>query len=126
MMDGWPLYPGGFHPIRRRFSPDAIEKIKPLSRMDHPVRYFYIDFGLSEHFAPGASSLVVGDVGRDAEVPELSSTVPYDGYKADIYALGNFFYKEFVQVCRECAEFHRRWDADRMRRSTRTSTSSCS
>ncbi|TFK85935.1 kinase-like protein [Polyporus arcularius HHB13444] len=97
MMDGSPLYPGGFHPIRRRFSPDAIYEAKPLSRMDHPVRYFYIDFGLSERFSPGASSLVVGDVGRDAEVPELSSTVPYDGYKADIYALGNLFYKEFVQ-----------------------------
>ena len=81
---------------------DVATNLKPLSRMEHPVRYYYIDFGLSEHFAPGASSLVVGDVGRDAEVPELSSTTPYDGYKADIYALGNFFYKEFVQVCGGC------------------------
>lgn len=98
MMDGAPLYPGGFHPIRRRFSPDVIDELKPLSRSDHPVRYYYIDFGLSERFAPGAPSLVIGDVGRDAEVPELSSTVPYDGYKADIHALGNLFHKELELV----------------------------
>ncbi|RPD69052.1 hypothetical protein L226DRAFT_494947 [Lentinus tigrinus ALCF2SS1-7] len=94
MMDGSPLYPGGFHPMRRGFSLDVIDELKPLSRTDHPVRYYYIDFGLSERFAPGAPSLVVGDVGRDDEVPELSSTVPYDGYKADIHALGNLFHKE--------------------------------
>lgn len=42
--------------------------------------------------------MVVGDVGRDAEVPELSWDVPYDPFKADIYALGNLFDKEFEQV----------------------------
>ena len=77
---------------------DAIEELKPLHRIDHPVRYYYIDFGLSERFAEGAPPLVVGDVGRDAEVPELSSTIPYDGYKADIHALGNLFHKEIEQV----------------------------
>lgn len=99
MMDGSPLYPGGFHPMRRGFSQDVIDELKPLSRMEHPVRYYYIDFGLSERFSPGASSLVIGDVGRDDEVPELSSTVPYDGYKADIHALGNLFHKELELVC---------------------------
>ena len=100
MMDASQLYPNGYHPVRRYVSVDVIETVKPLARIDHPVRYYYIDFGLSVHFAEGASSLVVGDVGRDDEVPELSSTVPYDGYKADIYALGNLFHKEFDQVCR--------------------------
>ena len=100
MMDASPLYPNGYHPVRRYVSVDVIENVKSLARIDHPVRYYYIDFGLSVHFAGGASSLVVGDVGRDNEVPELSSTVPYDGYKADIYALGNLFHKEFDQVCR--------------------------
>ena len=100
MMDGSPLYPAGFHPMRRGFSQDVIDELKPLSRMEHPVRYYYIDFGLSERFSPGASSLVIGDVGRDDEVPELSSTVPYDGYKADIHALGNLFHKELELVCR--------------------------
>ena len=77
---------------------DILDKLNPLSRADHPVRYYYVDFGLSEQFSPGAPGLVVGDVGRDDEVPELSSTIPYDGYKADVYALGNLFFKEIVQV----------------------------
>lgn len=98
MMDGRALYPNGHHPVWTDCSPDIVEELKPLLRMDHPVKYFYIDFGLSVRFEPDASPYVVGDVGRDAEVPELSSTVPYDAFKADIYALGNLFDKEFVQV----------------------------
>ncbi|KAI0669474.1 kinase-like domain-containing protein [Trametes maxima] len=94
MMDGRALYPQGHHPIWRERSPDAIEDLEPLYRIDHSVKYFYVDFGLSVRFPPGSPTLVVGDVGRDAEVPELSSTVPYDAFKADIYALGNFFDQE--------------------------------
>ncbi|OSC97558.1 hypothetical protein PYCCODRAFT_1376921 [Trametes coccinea BRFM310] len=97
MMDGSSLYPDGHHPVYTTCSPDLIEEITPLLRMDHPVRYYYVDFGLSVRFQSGASTLVVGDVGRDEEVPELSSTVPYDAFKADIYALGNLFDKEFLQ-----------------------------
>ncbi|CDO69422.1 hypothetical protein BN946_scf184791.g17 [Trametes cinnabarina] len=97
MMDGQVLYPRGHHPVWRNRSPDAIEDLVPLARIDHPVRYFFVDFGLSVRSRPGQSNLVVGDVGRDAEVPELSSTVPYDAFKADIYALGNFFDKELFE-----------------------------
>ncbi|OSC97551.1 kinase-like protein [Trametes coccinea BRFM310] len=97
MMDGSSLFPNGHHPVYRTCSLDLIEDLTPLLRIDHPVKYFYVDFGLSVRFKPGASSLVVGDVGRDEEVPELSSTVPYDAFKADIYALGNLFDKEFLQ-----------------------------
>ncbi|CDO69424.1 hypothetical protein BN946_scf184791.g19 [Trametes cinnabarina] len=100
MMDGRVLYPHGHHPVWRNRSPDAIEDLVPLARIDHPVKYFFVDFGLSVRFAPGQSPLVLGDVGRDADVPELSSTVPYDAFKADIYALGNFFDREFAQKYR--------------------------
>ncbi|KAL7284782.1 hypothetical protein ACG7TL_002089 [Trametes sanguinea] len=43
----------------------------------------------------GASTLVVGDVGRDADVPELSDHVPYDAFKVDIFSLGNVYSKLF-------------------------------
>lgn len=98
MMDGKPLFPSGHHPVRMNYSPDAVYELTPLSRAEHPVRYYYVDFGLSVRFPAGSPSLVVGDVGRNAEVPELSSTVPYDAFKADIYALGNLYDKEFEQV----------------------------
>ncbi|OSC97553.1 kinase-like protein [Trametes coccinea BRFM310] len=100
MMDGRVLYPQGHHPVWRNRSPDAIHDLEPLHRIDHPVKYFYVDFGLSVRFSTGQSTLVVGDVGRDASVPELSRTVPYDAFKADIYALGTFFDKEFAQTYR--------------------------
>ncbi|KAI0669455.1 kinase-like domain-containing protein [Trametes maxima] len=97
MMDARPLYPNGHHPVRMHRAPDAIHDADPSVRIDHPVNYYYIDFGLSAHFPPGAPSKVIGKVGRDMEIPELSNTTPYDAYKADIYALGNVFDKEFLQ-----------------------------
>lgn len=99
MMDARPLYPDEYHPVRRNYTPDARYKITPLTRADHPVRYYYIDFGLSTHFAPGTSSYVVGDIGRDTDVPELSDDVPYDPFKVDIFSLGNVYFKELDQVC---------------------------
>ncbi|RPD57823.1 kinase-like protein [Lentinus tigrinus ALCF2SS1-7] len=95
MMDARPLYPQGHHPVKRNHTPDGMYRISPLSRTDRPVRYYYIDFDLSVRFPVGGSTYVVGDVGRDTDVPELSEDIPYDAFKVDVFALGNLFYKEF-------------------------------
>ncbi|KAI0669512.1 kinase-like domain-containing protein [Trametes maxima] len=97
LMDAKELYPGGHHPVRLRYTPDALYRITPPPRTGHSIRYFYIDFGLSRRFSLGASPLVIGCVGRDNEVPELSDSIPYDAFKADIFALGNLWAKEFEQ-----------------------------
>ncbi|KAI0629613.1 hypothetical protein C8Q77DRAFT_1065309 [Trametes polyzona] len=97
MMDGSALYPGGHHPVRLDHTPDAIYTAVPLTRSERRVRYLYIDFGFSCHFPPGTSPYAVGDIGRDTEVPELSTTVPYDAFKVDIFALGNLYAKEFEE-----------------------------
>ncbi|KAL6300712.1 hypothetical protein BKA93DRAFT_828879 [Sparassis latifolia] len=97
MMDGAPLYPQGHHPVRRESSPDGIYLLSPLSRIDHPVRYYLIDFGISSLFEEGESPFVVGRKGRDKELPELSDDVPYNAYKVDIFILGNLYKKEFLQ-----------------------------
>ncbi|KAI0351973.1 kinase-like protein [Trametes cingulata] len=97
MMDASPIFPDGHHPVRIHRAPDAVNDTHPLLRMDHPVQYYYIHFGLSVRFAEGVTPHVLGKVGRDMEIPEMSATVPYDAYKADIYALGNLFHKEFEQ-----------------------------
>ncbi|KAL6300708.1 hypothetical protein BKA93DRAFT_865912 [Sparassis latifolia] len=97
MMDGTPLFPQGHHPVRRQSSPDGIYLLSPLSRIDHPVRYYFIDFGISSLFKEGESPYVVGRKGRDKELPELSDDVPYNAYKVDVFILGNLFKKDFLQ-----------------------------
>ncbi|CCM03476.1 uncharacterized protein FIBRA_05609 [Fibroporia radiculosa] len=97
MMDGRSLYPQGHHPIRDHCSLDGVVELVPLSRIDHPVRYYFIDFGISTRFSENSSPLVLGKNGRDQDVPELSSDVPYDAYKVDIFVLGNVYDKEFIQ-----------------------------
>ncbi|KAI0944014.1 hypothetical protein AcV7_001949 [Taiwanofungus camphoratus] len=97
MMDGRPLFPNGHHPVRDSHSADGVYELTPLSRIDHPVRYLFIDFGLSTRSAPGAPHYVLGREGRDKEVPELSSEIAYDAFKVDIFAMGNLYDKEFVQ-----------------------------
>ena len=99
MMDATRLYPNGHHPIRLGYTPDTLYPVSALPRAGRDVHYFYIDFGLASQFQNGSSSLVVGDVGREEEVPELSDTVPYDAFKVDIFALGKLYSREFEQVC---------------------------
>ncbi|KAI0669476.1 kinase-like domain-containing protein [Trametes maxima] len=95
MMDAKSLYPTGHHPIRLGYTSDGMYPVSPLPRAGRGVRYFYIDFGLSLQIPKGASSLVIGDVGRNADVPELSDDVPYDAFKVDVFALGDLYSKEF-------------------------------
>ncbi|KAI0774952.1 hypothetical protein BD413DRAFT_309400 [Trametes elegans] len=96
-MDADALYPGGHDPVRRGCSPDGVYEVSPLARIDHSVLYYFIDFGLACHLPPGSPSLVFGDVGRDSDVPELSSSIPYDAFKMDIFALGNLYAMEFTE-----------------------------
>ena len=99
MMDGRPLFPQGHHPVRLGYSIDGLCEVTPLSRTENPVRYYYIDFDLSIRFAEGEPHLALGDVGREDKVPELSSDIPYNPFKVDVFALGNMYYKEFYLVC---------------------------
>ncbi|KAI0364014.1 kinase-like protein [Pilatotrama ljubarskyi] len=97
LMDGTPLYPEGYHPVRIHRAPDAIHDARPRARVEYPVKYFYIDFGLSVRFHAGASPRVTGKVGQFTDIPEMSSPAPYDAFKADVYALGRLFNHEFEQ-----------------------------
>ncbi|KAF9807924.1 hypothetical protein IEO21_08019 [Rhodonia placenta] len=74
-----------------------LHKHRIAHRIDHPVRYHLIDFGISTRFPVGSSTYVTGLKGRDKDVPELSADVPYDAMKVDIFTLGNLYHKEFVQ-----------------------------
>lgn len=98
-MDANSLYPEGFHPIYMDALPDASGEAPMLPRKYVPVKYFFVDFGISVHIpADAADKLVVGDDGRDQEVPELSITIPYDPFKVDVFIIGNLLRYEFEQV----------------------------
>ncbi|KAH9914063.1 uncharacterized protein BXZ73DRAFT_55145 [Epithele typhae] len=95
MMDARAIFPDGHHPVRLLSTPDAMYDAKYHSRTGSAVRYMYIDFDCAAMFDEGESPMVLGDIGRDREVPELSETVPYNAFKVDIFALGNLYLKEF-------------------------------
>ncbi|GBE79198.1 hypothetical protein SCP_0203950 [Sparassis crispa] len=90
MMDVSAMYPEGFHPVNDLFLPDGLTPLPSRSRTDVPIKYYFIDFGISVVIPPEVyPKLVLGDEGRDQEVPELSLTVPYDPFKTDVFIIGN-------------------------------------
>ena len=98
-MDAKALYPKGFHPAMTICLPDGSGRAPTLPRSTAPIKYYYIDFGISSYIPPGSpEKLVLGDYGRDRDVPELSTSVPYDPFKVDVFILGNLFDKYFVDV----------------------------
>ncbi|KAI0737365.1 kinase-like domain-containing protein [Daedaleopsis nitida] len=97
MMDARPLYPHGHHPVELDYSVDNMYEISPLARIDRPVLYSFIDFGISHRFDEGSPTTLLGRRGRNQDVPELSNAIPYDAFKVDVYALGDVFFKEFSQ-----------------------------
>ncbi|KAI0088667.1 hypothetical protein BDY19DRAFT_891112 [Irpex rosettiformis] len=99
MMDATALYPKGFHPVRTSLLPDASGKAPRRSRSSAYIRYYYIDYGISSYFDPSVEQdrNVLGIDGIDREVPELSSTVPYDPFKVDVFLIGNLFKHEVYE-----------------------------
>lgn len=115
-MDATNLIPGGFHPRLLDKTFDFKRQIKPLKRssLKEPVRYYFIDFGLSSWFrkvdsddseatvnGPADKSLrrlVKGNKCQDPHISELNSSRPYDPFLLDIGILGNVFKRAFVNV----------------------------
>lgn len=99
-MEASGLYPKGHHPIDEDCLPDISGASPVAPRSSYPVKYYFVDFGISTYF-PSTSTrrLVVGIDGLDQDVPELSDTVPYDPFKVDIFILGNLFRQHVYQVC---------------------------
>ena len=97
-MDARPIYPQGWHFMAKSFAPDGVTPATPLPRIDYPVRYYFIDYGVSHRFLPDQSHFVLDWGGRDADVPELKKLQPYDPFKVDVFTVGNVFLKDLCQV----------------------------
>ncbi|KAJ7202546.1 kinase-like domain-containing protein [Mycena pura] len=105
VMDASRLIPGGFHFIHPhtsdglnllgRFEPHRIKTRTAAG----PMKYYYIDFGLSVQFPSfEARELVKGRCGQlRKHVPEISDTVPYDPFKLDVRLVGEMIRVEFLE-----------------------------
>jgi serine/threonine protein kinase len=99
MMDASALFPRGYHPVYSTHLPDVSGKAPFYSRIAVTMKYYYTDFGISSYFPQDTHpKLVVGRLGRDQYVPELSADIPYDPFKVDIYILGNVLFFAFGTV----------------------------
>ncbi|THH16194.1 hypothetical protein EUX98_g9342 [Antrodiella citrinella] len=98
MMDGRPLYPEDHHPQRTQLTIDGSRMARHLSRSERPVKYYYIDWGLSSHFKDGQSPYVLGAKCADRKAPELSNEYPYNAYMLDVFILGHMYEKDLTQI----------------------------
>jgi hypothetical protein len=114
MMDATDLIPGGFHPRFQDRSPDFKRRIKARKRssLKTPIRYYFIDFGLSSWFRKADSDgtegynqvdkslrrLVTGNKCQDPCVAEMYSQRPYDPFVLDVGILGNVFQRTLINV----------------------------
>ncbi|RDB18666.1 hypothetical protein Hypma_014747 [Hypsizygus marmoreus] len=93
MMDASKAIPRGFH-FASGLSHDGLNfGLHWHDRwLVRPVQYYFIDFGLSHQYPRGLKNILdAGIFGQDRTVPEMSTTVPYDPFMADVYQLGNVF-----------------------------------
>lgn len=100
MMDARPILPHGWHFNSNGVTPDGIGLVTPLARIDHPVRYFIIDYDCAIKFEPGQSPVIHGLGGRDSDAPEVAVSErnkPFDHFKLDVFTLGNVFLKDLRQ-----------------------------
>ncbi|KAJ7620603.1 kinase-like domain-containing protein [Mycena polygramma] len=63
-----------------------------------PMKYYYIDFGLSVRYSSFETrGLVTGPCGQRAKhIPEIFRPVPYDPFKVDVRSVGEMVRKDFL------------------------------
>ena len=106
------MYPNGFHPRDTFLTPDYSSFAKYYSRTRRPVKYYFIDFGISTKFNETDTNRVVsGRKGLDQEVPELHMRDEYDAFALDVFILGNVYKKVLVSV-RTGVKVHGKISAD--------------
>ena len=101
MMDSTPILPGLFHPIAPQRTRDFKRSIRPYTRTARPIRYYWIDFGLSVRFSPDDSNPLAEPIfGGDKTVPELKKdpVSPRNPFPIDVYYLGNLVRTELLEV----------------------------
>lgn len=104
-MDPKPLYPNMFHPFSPNMNRALTKKAKHYTRSERPVKYYFIDFGISGKYPSrdGVSEPI--HIGGDRTVPEFQgSNETHDPFPTDVYYVGNLFREEFLQVRASCSQ----------------------
>ena len=101
MMDSRPLYTAPVHPWKTWMRRDWTGPARPPStRTENPVKYYFIDFGISSSYASFKQrERIWGTACQDGTVPEFQVVDLYDPFKVDLYTLGNVFKQIFLEVC---------------------------
>ncbi|KZT21803.1 hypothetical protein NEOLEDRAFT_1164410 [Neolentinus lepideus HHB14362 ss-1] len=105
MMDPSTLYPDLFHPVRDTRRRDFKGDAKHYTRTQRPVRYYWIDFGLTRRYVaedmPPMEEIVQGG---DRSVPEhqpaaleQNPTKSCNPFPTDVYYLGNVIRKHLIE-----------------------------
>ncbi|KAF8889897.1 kinase-like domain-containing protein [Infundibulicybe gibba] len=90
MMDSKNLYRELVHPVDPTRTRDFRRRSKALTRLERPVNYFLIDFGLSCRYqSDDPKPLGEPHVGGDRTVPEFAAGLPVNPFQADVYCIGN-------------------------------------
>jgi len=105
MMDAMPMYSKElWHPRRPVYNRDLTGSAKHSSRTERPIKYFYIDFGLSRKYDPvNGPPRELPILGGDKSVPEFQGDgydVASDPFRTDIYYLGNLMRTTFLEKYR--------------------------
>ncbi|KAG6901324.1 hypothetical protein C0995_013582 [Termitomyces sp. Mi166 len=100
MADTAGLFDSPPHPSKTNMKRDFSGKLsKPISRTLKPVKYYLIDFGLSEIYRPeDAPFLKQPPWGGDKTVREhlILDAPPCDPFAVDVYCLGNYLTQSFL------------------------------
>ncbi|TBU31675.1 hypothetical protein BD311DRAFT_752237 [Dichomitus squalens] len=99
MMDPRPMFPRMFHFVDVSQNREMTGSAKHYTRTWRPVKYFFIDFGLSRRHDPATGPPRYPPIwGADRTVPEFRRSLkPCDPFPTDVYYMGNVIRENFLQ-----------------------------
>ncbi|KAI0368341.1 hypothetical protein BV20DRAFT_1045088 [Pilatotrama ljubarskyi] len=103
LYDPRPMYPNMFHPQAKDRARDRRGAAKHYTRTARPVRYHFIDFGLSRRYNPeDVPPREHPILGGNKTVPEFQTWngEPIDSFPTDIYYVGNMIRTNVLQKYR--------------------------
>lgn len=124
MMDPRDLYPDGFHPMSQILDAAWTPALaKHSTRTRAPVKYYFIDFGISCAFDPADTEpLAIPIRAGDKSAPDFTddSLIPINPFPTDVYYIGNLIRMDIMEVQYMCLYgvdcVHLRQDVQQYRR----------